>query len=76
MAQLSHVSVAQVMTYAGLNFDISADYYFCTTAATGVAVGDIVYSDTGAAPTTPANAAYTQLATTTTLGGNGGLYKS
>lgn len=62
------VTVAQVMTYSGLNFDISADYYYCTTAATGVAVGDIAYSDTGSAPTTPANAAYAQLATITTLG--------
>ena len=70
------VSVQQVMTYAGLNFDISADYYFCTTAATGVAVGDIVYSDTGSAPTTPSGAAYNQLATSTTLGGATGLYKS
>ena len=79
MAQLSHgllqrqtaangVTVAAVMTYSGLNFDISDDYYYCTTAATGVAVGDIAYSDTGSAPTTPANAAYDQLATTTTLG--------
>ena len=62
------VTVTQVMTYSGLNFDISDDYYYCTTAATGVAVGDIAYSDTGSAPTTPANAAYAQLATTTTLG--------
>ena len=54
------VTVAQVMTYSGLNFDISADYYYCTTAATGIAVGDIAYSDAGAA--------YAQLATTTTLG--------
>lgn len=73
------VTVAQVMVYSGLNFDISADYYFCTTAATGatgVAVGDIAYSDTGSAPTTPSGAAYSQLATTTTLGGASGLYKS
>lgn len=70
------VSVQQVMTYAGLNFDISADYYFCTTAATGVAVGDIVYSDTGSAPTVPSGAVYSQLATSTTLGGATGLYKS
>lgn len=70
------VTVAQVMVYSGLNFDISADYYFCTTAATGVAVGDIAYSDTGSAPTTPSGAAYSQLATTTTLGGAGGLYMS
>lgn len=70
------VTVAQVMVYSGLNFDISADYYFCTTAATGVAVGDIAYSDTGSAPTTPSGATYSQLATTTTLGGASGLYKS
>lgn len=70
------VTVAQVMVYSGLNFDISADYYFCTTAATGVAVGDIAYSDTGSAPTTPSGAAYSLLATTTTLGGASGLYKS
>lgn len=70
------VTVAQVMVYSGLNFDISADYYFCTTAATGVAVGDIAYSDTGSAPTTPSGAAYSQLETTTTLGGASGLYKS
>lgn len=68
------VTVAQVMTYSGLNFDIdgqngaNGDYYYCTTAATGVAVGDIVYSDTGSAPTTPANAAYGNLKTTVTLG--------
>lgn len=70
------VKVSDVMTYSGLNFDISGDYWFCTTAVTGVAVGDIVYSDTGSAPTTPAGAAYSQLAGTTTLGGQGGLYKS
>lgn len=72
------VTVAQVMTYSGLNFDISADYYFCTgTAAnSGVAVGDIVYSDTGSAPTTPTGVTYSKLATTTKLGGQGGLYKS
>lgn len=62
------VTVADVMTYSGLNFDITDDYYYCTTAVTGVAVGDIAYSDTGSAPTTPANAAYAQLATGTTLG--------
>lgn len=67
------VSVQQVMVYSGLNFDISADYYYCTTAATGVAVGDIAYSDTGSAPKTPANSAYSKLAITTTLGT---IYKS
>lgn len=69
------VTVAQVMTYSGLNFDISKDYYFCTTAATGVAVGDIAYSDTGSAPTTPTGAVYSQLSSSTTLGGATGLYK-
>lgn len=69
------VAVSAVMVYSGLNFDISADYYYCTSAPanSGVAVGDIVYSDTGSAPTTPANAAYSTLATTTTLGT---IYKS
>lgn len=64
------VTIQDVMTYSGLNFDISADYYYCTTAPAGqnVAVGDIAFTDTGAAPTTPAGAAWSPLTTGTDLG--------
>lgn len=62
------VTVQNVMDYAGLSFDITTDYYYCTTAATGVARGDIKFSDTGTAPTAYTGAAFTQLAGTTTLG--------
>lgn len=65
-----NATIANVMTYSGLNFDISDDYYYCTAtvANSNVAVGDIVYTDTGAAPTTPAGAAWNQLTTGTDLG--------
>lgn len=64
------VTIANVMTYAGLNMDISADYYFCTatTANNGVAVGDIQFTDTGAEPTSPDGCTWSQLDTDTTLG--------
>lgn len=65
------VTIANVMTYSGLNFDITDDYWYCTGgvgAGDNVAVGDVVYTDTGAAPTTPAGATWNQLATGTDLG--------
>lgn len=46
-----NITVADVKKYSGLNIDIS-EYYYCktTTYGNGVAVGTIVYSDTGEEP--------------------------
>ncbi len=60
------VTVQNVMDYAGLNFDVSTDYWYCDSTATnaGVARGDIKFSDTGAAPTQYTGATFKQVTAT------------
>ena len=63
-------TIANVMTYAGLNIDLGSDYWYCTstTANNGVAVGDIRFTDNGEAPTSPDGCDWAQLTTDSTLG--------
>ena len=62
-------TILEVKTYSGLNFDLGTEYWYCThaDANANIAVGDIKFSDTGAAPAYD-GADFEQLSDGTTLG--------
>lgn len=63
-------SIANVMTYSGLNIDLGSDYWYCTgtDANNGVAVGDMRFTDNGSEPTSPEGCSWAPLTADSTLG--------
>ncbi len=65
------MTIQEVMTYAGLNIDLSGNnYFFCTATQTGngVAVGDVTFVENATAPDgNPEGTTWAQLEVDTTM---------